>query len=482
MMIAINEDNDNYFKYPPEYMTEESLRRYVDYYAERSISHIFYCLCGQRTSFRSAAWESIWDPQPDGSVSDNIWAQNCMLLYKKGLDPYSIWISQCRKRGISPFISVRLNDVHFVDVPNYFRNTNFWREHPELHRKMPEASRSWDDYAFDYSKEPAREYALALIREVIERYDADGYELDFMRWPSYLTPGKEREQAPILTAFVGEVSRLIADAETTRNHPITLAVRVPATPEIALSRGIDVKGFVEQAKVTMVTVSSFFASMDPDLSSTRWREYLGTSASGVTLLPAVDDGSAPGVGLPRRENTAAVLRGWVDTVLADGFDGLYFFNFPYILMRENERPFAVSDATKDFLMTSENLLTGEKHYPLSFRDVSGGSEGNLSQLPSGLPARLSFKTGRAPSGGDVRFELEFRLKRVVPFWENTAPKVDEILFNGNRCAFECRGATCMVRGSLEFFQDFRNSLEIVGDARLEIVSATLICDGEAAAT
>lgn len=474
MMLVVNQDNDNYFKYPSEYMTEESLCRFVDFYAENNVSHIFFCACGQRTSFRSKVWDAIWDPQKDGSISDDIWAQNCLALYNKGIDPYSVWIRRCREKGISPFISVRLNDVHHADNPDNFRSTSFWREHPELHRVPFGKSRRWADHAFDFSKQAAYEYALAIVREVIERYDADGYEMDWMRWPACLTPGKELEQSPVLVEFMKDVSRIVSDAAARRKHPITLAVRVPPTPEIAVSKGFDVKRFVEEAGVKIVTVSPFFNSSDPDLSSKSWRDYLGSAAEKITLLPAIDDGSSQGAGLPRISNTAAVLRGWADTMLADGFDGLYFFNFSYITGRENEHPFGISDPAEKIFRSVNTLQQEEKRYVISFRDMAG-PDNMLIQLPANLPAKLEFRNGLAPKNGKISVELEFRLEKNPPYWEKRLlPKVEKVLFNGDDCTFSCHDSSCCIEVKEDSFRDHRNTLEVFGTNSLQIINAALV--------
>ena len=129
--IVINEDNDHFFKGKPEDMTEKGLRDYISNFSGGKITHIFMCPNGQRTSYKSNVHEPIWECAPD-APHRNIWCDNCKRLYDAGIDPYSVWIDECRKQKISPWITVRMNDVHFITIPGYFRTMDYWRKHPEL--------------------------------------------------------------------------------------------------------------------------------------------------------------------------------------------------------------------------------------------------------------------------------------------------------------------------------------------------------------
>ena len=150
-MLIINEDNDHYFKKNKELMTEKDLRAYIDTFANTKVTHLFMCPNGQRTSYRSSVHEAIWD-DINGKAPDNIWCTNCKILFDKGIDPYHVWIDQCRQQKISPWITMRMNDVHFSNIPNYFRSTNFWRKRRDLWRDPNTNSNNWMMCAFDYSK------------------------------------------------------------------------------------------------------------------------------------------------------------------------------------------------------------------------------------------------------------------------------------------------------------------------------------------
>ena len=141
------------------------------------------------------------------------------LLWERGLDPYAIWIARCREKGISSWLTMRMNDVHNVDDVDSYIHSKFWMEHPEYWR-IP-GGKGWTDRAFNYAIPEVREHHLKFIRELLERYDPDGLELDWMRFGYHFAPGQEQEGCAILTEFIREVTGTDTDMvrETGTPHP-----------------------------------------------------------------------------------------------------------------------------------------------------------------------------------------------------------------------------------------------------------------------
>ena len=75
---------------------------------------------------------------------------------------------------------MRMNDVHNADDRDCYIQSSFWRQHPEYWRVPGGAG--WTDRALDYGIPQVREHAMAYLRELLERYDSDGIELDWMRF------------------------------------------------------------------------------------------------------------------------------------------------------------------------------------------------------------------------------------------------------------------------------------------------------------
>ncbi|GIS61470.1 MAG: hypothetical protein CM1200mP2_36950 [Planctomycetaceae bacterium] len=202
-MLVINEDNSHFFSSrKPEDMTLKGLQRGSTSMPDRRHPPV-PVQTAMRASFRSKSRDAIWDPV-NGKEPQDRWPQNAKRLHEAGLDPYKIWIARCRDRKISPWLSMRMNDVHNTEDRDNFQHSTFWRTHIKFWREPNHEHGSGLNYAYP----EVRGYQMAFVRELLERYDPDGLELDWMRFPNHLTPGKEREERQILTRFVRDVRRL----------------------------------------------------------------------------------------------------------------------------------------------------------------------------------------------------------------------------------------------------------------------------------
>ena len=396
-MLIINEDNDHYFKKSPDLMTEAALRAYIDQFADTKVTHFFMCPNGQRTSYRSAVHEAIWD-EVGGAMPNDIWCLNAKSLHDQGIDPYQVWIGRCREKNISPWLTMRMNDVHFVTTTNYFRNTNYWRKHPELWRVPNAKSGNWTDYAFDYSKREVRDYHLSLVRELLNRYDPDGLELDWMRFCYHLTPGMEQEQADMLTGFFRQVRTLADAAATRRGHVIRLSARVPSHPDAAAGLGMDGVEWAKQGLVDLLVVSPFFSSSDFDIPVELWRERLGAQAAKVQVIPAIDNGTAPYPGAPRTDNDLAIYRGWASALRHRGANSFYLFNTVYHpIDKPSFRPLL------DRGLDESVLRNSLRRYPVAYRDTVPKGFANGAQLPrtTDRPVLLTISIGPRPTSGKL---------------------------------------------------------------------------------
>ena len=298
----------------------------------------------------------------------------------------------------------------FVTTPNYFRNTNFWRNHPELWRIPNATSHNWFDYGFDYSHQEVRDYHLALVRELFERYDIDGFELDWLRFCCHLTPGKEKEQASVLTEFTREVRRIADRWEAKRGHAIRLSARIPAHPDAAVGLGLDGIAWAEQELVNMLVVSPFFSTSDFDIPIDLWRERLREHASQVAVIPAIDNGLAPYPGAPRIANDLALLYGWAAACRYRGADSFYLFNWVYFpLDKPAFRPILDKGLAEDV------VLNAARRHPLCYRDTVPKDFPNGAQLPKTLdtPVTLVIPTGKRPSSGSVSVVIGLADKPAV---------------------------------------------------------------------
>jgi hypothetical protein len=97
---------------------------------------------------------------------------------------------------------MRMNDLHDVTNEKSYMHSTFWLQHRDYWRVPNSSSGSWTERALDYGVPEVREHAMAFIGELLERYDPDGIELDWMRFGWHFKPGQADQGSAILTEFM----------------------------------------------------------------------------------------------------------------------------------------------------------------------------------------------------------------------------------------------------------------------------------------
>ena len=398
-VVVVNEDNDHYFKQDSSLMTVEALEAYVDKMAGGKVTHFFMCPSGQRPSYGSKAWEPIWTGlgEPDGLNQGvyTTWAKNAKLLFDRGIDPYAVWIRRCRERGISPWLSPRMNDCHDANRKNPFRSTFFWREHDELHCEPGYRGGDGNRATFNFAHDAVQDYTFALVKEQLDRYDIDGYELDFMRFHDYFPRAVAAGSSHHLDRFVKRVRDYVDAKAAERGHPILLGVRVAPTPAGARSKGCDVGKWVREGWVDWVCASTYWETPDYNTPVAEWREWFGDRADEVVLLAGTDHGVASTLwnqGGIRLDMEMKYYAGFADVQWGNGVDGLYLFNIPYL-------PAELEKVCRQGLFPED--LDGQlRAYPVSYRwEAWGGSPDDLQlSRKSDRPNEFAVRLGTRPTG------------------------------------------------------------------------------------
>ncbi|MBC8868150.1 MAG: hypothetical protein H8E44_01965 [Planctomycetes bacterium] len=299
-------------------MALAALRQTVDQYQGTGVSHVFWNVNYQRVAYRSAVWPSYWDvPDPEKNVTD--WPRKYYELHKLGIDDaFAIVIPRCRERGVSPWISLRMNDHHYTGDPS--RVSPLFFEHPELRTRGGKG-------LFNYARPEVREHYLKLAAEALQRYDVDGLELDWIRTADNFNIDDIERGRKILTDFVRAVRRETQAAAQRRGHPVQLAVRVPAKPEFAHGLGFDVVAWAREALVDMVIPSDYWNGF-ADLPVEDWRAQIGVDARQCRIVPFTGTTYACTKGwmVNVMSRNLAAMRGFAASMLDRGADGIYFFN------------------------------------------------------------------------------------------------------------------------------------------------------------
>ena len=340
--IALNEDDSHfYFTRSPDDMTLKGVNAWLDTYINTQVDKLFLCPNAQRSSVASNARQPVWDgfnPDADNnqpffsgiqcppSVSREQmrrWVENACLLHQRGIDPYALWIARSRAHGIGPWTSMRMNDIHWVDQPEHPIHDRFWKEHPE-YRRVPWRFQMWADRAFDYGRPEVRQYQMNYVRELIERYDMDGLELDWMRFGHHFRPGHEEQGAQLLTEFTAEVRQLLNERAKELGHPIGLCARVPSRPETARALGMDAVTWARKGLVDVLVVTPFL-HIEQDMPIELWKELL--EGTGVTLGAGLMASVQAYAGAERHAVSLEMTRGAASALLGRGADFIYLFNY-----------------------------------------------------------------------------------------------------------------------------------------------------------
>lgn len=404
--LIINEDNSHFFTTrTAEEMTIEGLHAFVDQYADTKVSHLFLSPNSMKASFASTTREAIWElggqQMPEGLGKQ--WMDNARLLHERGFDPYAVWIARCREKGIVPWLSMRMNDIHDVPDAKSYMHSTFWLNHPEFWRVPNDKSGGWTVRALDFGHPEVREYAMSFVRELLERYDPDGLELDWMRFGWHFKAGEETQGAEILTDFVREVRDLTLEWSVKRGHPIKLGVRVPAHPDAAKGLGMDGVRWAREGLIDMLVPCPFWTSSDFDIPVELWKERIGESAKNVVIAPGLEHNTRGWPGGGHIANDLAATAGFAASAWQRGADQIYLFNY----MDSQTRPVTVDEyrVILDSGLQRDFVYATPRRHIQAYRDTvpAGFDAGVVLPAETGAPATFKLHTGPKPVDRQVVF-------------------------------------------------------------------------------
>ena len=441
-----NEDCTDFFYYQdfPAGKAGEIVDRYVDVLAGAGVSVLLCNTNARRTNYRSKVWEAFWDGYDPSGPDDQPFlaavlpAQrksyrkligNMLEVHRQGVDYPARVIQRCRHHGISPWISLRMNDVHENNNLDHPFHSALWRK-PELFRQ---GHPGYFARALDYAHPQVRDHYKALIAETLERYDLDGLELDFLRDPYLFSKGKEQEGRQILTEWLRGIRTLANDAAKRCGHTVKLGVRVPSCPDTALGLGLDAPAWVKECLVDLVVAAPRWTTLEFAMPLGKWRELVGDR---VTLAGGLEVLYRPNPTTPQRPVTREEATGAAVAVLSGGADVVYLFNY-----FQHGRPIPEYQRMLKSFSSLEELLKLPRRHAVTFRDVTLPGEGYRAPLPaSGTQLSFALPLGPAPSAG---WRAEATIEVAARRADDTPPTVsingvaarlrsNDVTKNGNR--------------------------------------------------
>jgi len=342
-------------------------------------------------------------------------------LVEAGVDWVAHMAAHCRKRGISPWATIRMNDGHGANSwdKSYFNCPE--QADPKMRlsgtRLDPRRGVASGMTVCNYEHKEVRDYYFAIIRELVEDYDFDGIELDWLRMPLCCEPPATAETVRIITDWHAQIRDLTRKRAEKTGKPFFLGLRIPCRLDALRTVGLDVAAMAQEGVLDFISMSNFWQT-SWDVPYDRVRERVGDEVAlyGVIedapnwMFAAVGQGGTEGYRL--LSASAELIRGNAAGKLAMGADGIELFNFfctSAIAKRKGGPPNAADYSAMRGVDDLESLRDRPKHYALATQTNYWSPRffEFADQLPAFVePAsRVTFRLSMCTEPVDSRLEL-----------------------------------------------------------------------------
>lgn len=310
---------------------------------------------------------------------------------EQGVDMLRIAGEYARSAGMRFFPSYRMNDDHFVFDPfEYPLTGEFWLKNHEKLKMGEENSPILSQKAYgnllDFSHKEVRDFRLAILKEVIDRYGdiSGGIELDFNRVQMLFARGRAEKNAHLVTEMIVQVRQMLDDAGKKHGREMYLVVRVPPTLKNCRWAGLEVEKWIQQRLVDVVCPSQLM-TLAHDMPVDEFVKL--AKPVGCKVYPSIyprtsyqwefsaSPSSATYASPARREVTPMQVRGAAANYWHMGADGFELFNFHhedlairplsdrfYRILRDLGDPNCLTLSDKIFAITPAYYLDHEDSY------------------------------------------------------------------------------------------------------------------------
>jgi len=397
----------------PVAITADDVRRLIDEvtYEGSQVDTVLVCVNAQVMYYPSKVGTLRGtlvppDARAKWPASEKQRFENLARFFAAGVDPYAVMLSQAKRRGREALLSFRMNDDHGND----FLRTQFWQDHRDCRLGKG---------ALDFGREEVREYTLKLIEEAVRRYDCDGIELDFNRFPTYFKNDNTEQRISKMNALVERVRTVLDQVGKERGRRLVLGVRIPsnygrAVPTYASCRelGCDPVAWANRKWIDFVVVSEFLFDR-ADLPIRPWKVLL----PGIPVYGGIECTTG---GKKEQYLSADDYRRIARLRRKDGADGVYLFNFfttreygaeawepPFEALRDMNDSASLTQATREKPANAACGFTTDVF-------VSGEGGYHSYRIPSLLVSKkgtlLAFCEGRKSSRSDAG-DIDLLLRR-----------------------------------------------------------------------
>ena len=185
--------------------------------------------------------------------------------WRQGIDLVGRLVEETKRRNLECFWHHRVSEV---DLSRDGKGAA-WKNPPDpLKQAHPDWALKcwWPHGLWDFSVAAVRRITVDSLREVAERYDFDGIQLDFARHVPCLPLGRQWELRQHVTDLVRSVRGMLLDVERKRCRPFLLAAKVPQNLKGCRIDGFNVEVWAAENLVDIFTLGS---PMDVDVAAFR---------------------------------------------------------------------------------------------------------------------------------------------------------------------------------------------------------------------
>ncbi len=361
-------NGDCTFLFGQGYLTEENapfsvevLERFADRLVEGGVDTYLQNPNAQKPWYPSKAVASVLDgytrddkefirghypPANDTDLSpeflDQVLERDAKFLnrYLDLLDSGVDWIAEmakiCRARDISPWLSIRMNDLHGANSWEKSYMNSEWQGQEKYRlsgRKInPNQGVEPFEQACNYEHPEVRDFYFAMIRELVCDYDYEGIELDWNRSAFCCEAPASQKTIDTMTQWIGDIRKLTNEQAEKNGKPYPLGLCIPGRVRMLREIGLDIKALAREGLIDFISPANFW--------QTAWEipydEIRAIVGDEVAIYGMIDD--APNWMHAQLKNSdeesyrllsasPQLLRGNAAGKLAMGCDGIETFNF-----------------------------------------------------------------------------------------------------------------------------------------------------------
>ncbi len=258
-------------------------------------------------------------------------------LLEDGVDWLAETSKACRRRKISPWLSVRMNDMHGANsFEGSYMNAPLLADPKHRLRGTtlnPKEGTHFTMMALNFESREVRDYMMRMIRELVEDYDFEGMELDWTRTYYCCNPVASKQTTEMITRWHADIRALTQRRAKRTGRPYPLGLRVPGHFEVLRAYGLDVREMINRGLIDFLCPTATWQTTW-NMPHDNFKKEFGDR---VAIYGVVEDGPnwVGGYAPKTKERgfirymaaSAPLLRGNAAGKLVLGADGIETFNF-----------------------------------------------------------------------------------------------------------------------------------------------------------